>query len=72
MSDIYTRALREKLKPLAEAAGIPLQEGVYMMYSGPSYETPGQRSGPSGLWEQTRWVCPRSLRPLWPAIAAFR
>lgn len=42
MSDIYTRALREKLKPLAEAAGIPLQEGVYMMYSGPSYETPAE------------------------------
>ena len=42
MSDVYTRSLREQLKPLAEAAGIPLQEGVYMMYSGPSYETPAE------------------------------
>ena len=42
MSDIYTRSLREQLKPLAAKAGIPLQEGVYMMYSGPSYETPAE------------------------------
>lgn len=42
MSDIYTRELREKLKPLAARAGLPLREGVYMMYSGPSYETPAE------------------------------
>lgn len=42
MSDIYTRALREKLKPLAQKAGLTLREGVYMMYSGPSYETPAE------------------------------
>lgn len=42
MSDIYTRELREKLKPLAAEAGLPLREGVYMMYSGPSYETPAE------------------------------
>ncbi len=42
MSDIYTRSLREKLKPLAAQAGIGLKEGVYMMYSGPSYETPAE------------------------------
>lgn len=42
MSDVYTRALREKLKPLAAQAGIPLREGVYVMYSGPSYETPAE------------------------------
>ena len=42
MSDVYTRRLREALKPLAARAGIPLREGVYMMYSGPSYETPAE------------------------------
>ena len=42
MSDIYTRELREKLKPLAAKAGIDLTEGVYVMFSGPSYETPAE------------------------------
>lgn len=42
MSDIYTRALREKLRPLAAQAGLPLREGVYIMYGGPSYETPAE------------------------------
>ena len=42
MSDVYTRELREKLRPLAAQAGLELREGVYMMYSGPSYETPAE------------------------------
>ncbi len=42
MTDIYTRALRVRLKQDAQAAGIPLQEGVYAMFSGPSYETPAE------------------------------
>ena len=42
MSDVYTRALREKIRPLAAQAGIDLREGIYMMYSGPSYETPAE------------------------------
>jgi len=42
MGDIYTKELRVKLKKAAEEAGIPLQEGVYMMFSGPSYETPAE------------------------------
>ena len=42
MSDVYTKALREKLKPLAAQAGIDLKEGVYAMFSGPSYETPAE------------------------------
>ena len=42
MSDVYTKTLREKLKPLAARADIPLREGVYIMYSGPSYETPAE------------------------------
>jgi len=42
MGDVYTKELRAKLKEAAQKAGIPLQEGVYMMFSGPSYETPAE------------------------------
>jgi len=42
MTDVYTKALREALKERAARAGIPLKEGVYAMYSGPSYETPAE------------------------------
>ena len=39
VSDIYTRDLRKKLLLAAEKEGIKLHEGVYVMYSGPNYET---------------------------------
>ena len=42
MSDLYTAALRQKVKDLAAQKGISLQEGVYGMYSGPNYETPAE------------------------------
>ena len=42
MSDIYAKELRDQLKPLAAEAGIDLKEGVYVMFSGPSYETPAE------------------------------
>ena len=42
MSDLYTASLRSAIKEKAAAAGIPLQEGVYAMYSGPNYETPAE------------------------------
>ena len=42
MSDLYTAALRERIKENAQKAGIFLQEGVYAMYSGPNYETPAE------------------------------
>lgn len=41
-SDIYTKALRSRIRAAAEQAGIRLQEGVYGMYSGPNYETPAE------------------------------
>lgn len=41
-SDIYTAELRAAIKKAASAAGIRLHEGVYMMFSGPSYETPAE------------------------------
>ena len=42
VTDLYGKALREKVKTAAAEAGIKLQEGVYMMFSGPSYETPAE------------------------------
>ena len=42
VTDLYTAALREKVKAAAAAANIKLREGVYMMFSGPSYETPAE------------------------------
>ena len=41
-SDVYTAELRCAIKEAAASAGIRLQEGVYMMFSGPSYETPAE------------------------------
>jgi len=42
MSDLYTASLRKAIREKAQDAGIPLQEGVYAMYSGPNYETPAE------------------------------
>ena len=40
--DVYTKALREKVKAVAAEAGLTIREGVYMMFSGPCYETPAE------------------------------
>ena len=42
VSDAYSAALRLKIKLAAVEAGINLRQGVYMMFSGPSYETPAE------------------------------
>lgn len=42
VSDLYTASLRAAVKEKAAEAGIYLQEGVYLMYSGPNYETPAE------------------------------
>jgi purine-nucleoside phosphorylase len=42
MSDLYTESLRAQIKDKAQKSGISLQEGVYAMYSGPSFETPAE------------------------------
>ncbi len=42
LSHAYAPALRAALTASAAALGIPLQEGVYAMVSGPSYETPAE------------------------------
>lgn len=42
VSDLYSRELRMAVKAKAAEAGIPLEEGVYMMFTGPNYETPAE------------------------------
>ena len=42
MSDLYTASLRAAIRQRAAEAQIPLEEGVYLMCSGPSYETPAE------------------------------
>ncbi|MBE6921706.1 MAG: purine-nucleoside phosphorylase [Ruminococcaceae bacterium] len=42
VSDLYSRELRSVVKEKAAAAGIHLEEGVYMMFTGPNYETPAE------------------------------
>ncbi len=42
VSDLYTASLREKIRAKADEHQIPLEEGVYLMCSGPNYETPAE------------------------------
>lgn len=42
MSKIYTPELVELVKKIGQNIGIELQEGVYMAFTGPSYETPAE------------------------------
>ncbi len=42
MSNVYNKELLEKMKVASQKVGTTLREGVYFMYSGPSYETPAE------------------------------
>lgn len=42
MSNAYDEQLRARVKVVAADAALPLEEGIYMMFSGPSYETPAE------------------------------
>lgn len=42
MSNIYTAEYVELARKIAKNLGIDLQEGVYMAFTGPSYETPAE------------------------------
>jgi xanthosine phosphorylase len=42
MTDAYDPALRQKLRAAARLARVPLAEGVYAAYPGPSFETPAE------------------------------
>jgi len=49
MTAAHDPALREGLQAAAQATGIPLPEGVYAWYSGPSFETPAEIRAIRGL-----------------------
>ena len=42
MSEVYSKNLWHTLRDKAQAEGIETKHGVYMMYSGPSFETPAE------------------------------
>ena len=42
MHNAYDERLRRKLKTAAASSGITMNEGVYMWFSGPSFETPAE------------------------------
>lgn len=42
MSEVYSARLREMIKKEAETLGIGLQEGTYLQFTGPAYETPAE------------------------------
>lgn len=42
MSNAYDKTLRAKVKDIAKSLSIDVQEGVYAMFSGPTYETPAE------------------------------
>lgn len=42
MSEVYDKELREIVRKAARNVGISLQQGVYMQFTGPNYETPAE------------------------------
>lgn len=42
MSEIYNKELRNIIKETASEHGIPLKEGVYIQFTGPSFESPAE------------------------------
>ena len=42
MSNAYAKELRSQVKDIAKNLGIEVREGVYAMFSGPTYETPAE------------------------------
>ncbi len=42
MTEAYDSSIREALETAARATGTPLHHGVYMWFSGPSFETPAE------------------------------
>ncbi len=42
MSEIYDKDLQELIRSVAQEENIPLQEGVYLQFTGPNYESPAE------------------------------
>lgn len=42
MSEVYSKRMVAKIHELADACGVPVQEGVYLQTTGPNYESPAE------------------------------
>lgn len=42
MSEVYSKRLQDVIRSCAKECGIELQEGVYVQFTGPNYETPAE------------------------------
>lgn len=42
MSEVYSRRMQEVIRSVSKELNIPIQEGVYLQLTGPSYETPAE------------------------------
>ena len=42
MSEIYDKNLQDMIRQVAKEEDIPLQEGIYLQFTGPNYETPAE------------------------------
>ena len=42
MSEVYSKRLQEVIRNCAKECGIQMQEGVYLQFTGPAYETPAE------------------------------
>ena len=42
MTEVYDKALRQKIRDWAQSQNIRLQEGIYLATTGPSFETPAE------------------------------
>ena len=42
MTEVYDKAMRRKIRAWAQEQDVPLQEGVYLATTGPSFETPSE------------------------------
>lgn len=42
MSEVYSRRLQDVIRISAKKCGISIQEGVYVQFTGPNYETPAE------------------------------
>ena len=49
MSEVYSRRLQEVIRTSAKKCGITIQEGVYVQFTGPNYETPAEVRM-AGIW----------------------
>ena len=42
MSEVYSKRLQDVIRKCAAECGIEIQEGVYVQFTGPNYETPAE------------------------------